>query len=69
MIHGKVECSGCDVLRLPEDVVDGVCHTCRGLRIGKTILITVMSGMVVTVEGLPEGWTYAIEDHDIEEED
>ena len=36
-------------------------------KITKVITIEVQGGVVVDVRGLPEGYTYTLEDHDVEE--
>ena len=35
----------------------------------RIITITVMGGCVTDVDGLPEGWTYVLDDHDIIDDD
>lgn len=34
-----------------------------------TITITVEGGVVTDVRGLPKGWDYELDDHDIDEDD
>ena len=38
----------------------------KGVQLSTNINIVVENGMVQEVDGLPDGWTYTIEDLDIE---